>query len=146
MCRVDIDFQAILDEDESFCGQTSGCAVSAYYVEVDVDDEEEDLDFATTCQAFGGTVAYEAIVTTDSTMAESAYTTSACVELPQRVRIYFCSKAEINSLSMRCPASKVDAHAPVVTSQTAILLANPALMTVAGGSNLQGVRGRVARY
>lgn len=55
---VDAEFQA----EGSFCDD-GVCAVYAYYIEVDEDDSEADLLFATTCQARTGVMVYEGATT-----------------------------------------------------------------------------------
>lgn len=86
---IDVSFQASAANDEdSFCATDSGCALYGFYIEEDDNDGDADLDFATSCQALGtGTLAYENIITTESTatLATSSFTTSVCIEFPQKV-------------------------------------------------------------
>lgn len=85
---VDLEFRAVSNGGTTYCATSSGCAIYAYYLEVDEDDDEADFDFATTCQAYDGTLAYEDTITTSSD-ATSAFTTSVCVEFPQKVSVFY---------------------------------------------------------
>eukprot|EP00903_Cladosiphon_okamuranus_P010467 g9903.t1 len=71
---VDAVFQADGAENENFCSGDDGCAVAAYYIEVDNSDTDADIIFGTACQAREGVLMYEGYTGSGSTFDEDIVT------------------------------------------------------------------------
>lgn len=82
-----VDFQASANDDLSLCSSSSGCALYAYYLEVNDGIPNAEVNFGTTCQSEMGTLMYDEIITTESTatLATAAFTVRACLQFPAQV-------------------------------------------------------------